>query len=516
VNHEEKDLLIDKLTKEIGLLELQYKDVLFQLTQLRKIVYGSKRERFKNIANPKQSNLFESQGEDNLKEESDSFTATQVMKKPAATKSRKGVKRNKFPENLRRVEQVINPEGLNLDEYIKIGEDITEILVVEEARIYVQKIIRPKFKLKSNGLDTRIVQAPIPVRILPKGMVDESVMAHIINQKIQFHLPLYRQSKQFRQMGLDFIRKTNIESWYGAAVCTLIPLYHLLIEDVMKQVYLQVDESSIKVLTKNKPGSAHRGQMWVAHAPIPKAVLYHYDPNRSEKAGANFLANFQGEYIQSDGYVVYENIARKNNLELIFCQAHSRRKFYQAKEAKSHVDLCNYYIEKIQQLYAIERRAREEGLNHEKRLELRKRESVPILEQLKKWLTKHKDNLDILPTDRLYKAINYTYKRWNGLSKYCEDGRLEIDNNLVENTIRPLALGRKNYLFAGSDQGAINLAICYSLVNTCLKNNIHPEKYLTWVLKKIANNKVNPQAVEWLPHRLNAEIRGMLSLGNGV
>ena len=145
------------------------------------------------------------------------------------------------------------------------------------------------------------------------------------------------------------------------------------------------------------------------------------------------------------------------------------------KLLKQNLMLIYVIITLNQELYAIEREARKQGLNHKERLALRKKESIPILEELKEWLAKQKENLDILPSDRLYTAIGYAYKRWEGLGKYCEDGRLEIDNNLVENTIRPLALGRKNYLFAGSDQGAMNLAICYSLVNTCQKNNIHPE-----------------------------------------
>jgi len=408
VSHEEKDQLIETLVKQNETLlkqnealQLQLKELQFQLAQLRKIIFGSKRERFENVVIPNQTNLFNSQNDQHLTEDQDTATATEVSVKPRISKSRKGVKRNKFPEQLRRVEEIIIPQDIDLENYIEIGKDITEILVVQEAKVYVRKIIRPKLKLKNKELDATIIQSPIPPRILPKGMVDESVMAHIINQKIQFHLPLYRQSKQFKQMGLGFIRKTNIESWYGAGVCALVPLYHLLVEEVMHQLYLQVDESGIKVLSKNKPGSTHRGQMWVAHAPVSKAVLFHYDPSRSEQAGAKFLAGFQGVYIQSDGYQVYENIARKKELKLIFCHAHSRRKFYEAAETKSHVDLCNFYIENIQQLYAIERKAREKGLNHEERLELRKKESIPILKELKKWLAKQKDNLDILPSDRL-------------------------------------------------------------------------------------------------------------------
>ncbi len=252
--------------------------------------------------------------------------------------------------------------------------------------------------------------------------------------------------------------------------------------------------------------------MWVAHSPSFKAVLFHYDSSRSQTSADQFLASFKGGYLQCDGYAVYDNVATDKQIHQVFCAAHSRRKFIEALDKKEHPKLCKQALWFYQQLYDLERQFREKKLTYEQRQKQRTQLALPILEKFKKWLDEQSDNMEILPNDRLAKAIAYTRKRWTGLITYCYNGELEIDNNLVENTIRPLALGRKNYLFAGSEHGAYQLAIGYSFVNTCLKNNINPEKYLTCVLKKIANNKVDDSAISWLPHKLHKDIAEKLKI----
>lgn len=491
----EKDILLHQKDLRIAKQQKQIDELSFQVKQFQKLIFGSKRERTVLNRNPAQGHLFE-----NTLKEAVLTASETTFDRPIIKKSRKGVKRNKFPANLERTEQVIYPEGYEAESVEVIGEDVTEILMLKEVNLAVKIIRRPICKSKE-----QIIQAPIPARIIQKGMVDESVIAHIINEKVQHHTPLYRQTKKFKQQGLSFVKKSNIENWFKKGVDALVPLYNLHEEQIMKQDYLQVDESSIKVLSKNKPGSTHRGQMWVANAPDSKAVLFKYDPSRSMEAGSIFLDLFSGSYLQSDGYSAYEKIAKLKQAELIYCAAHARRKFKEALDKKEHPKLCEQGLLFYQELYALERSFKQDNLDHDQRLKHRKQLAVPIFEKFKAWLEKQMNNQEILPDDRLGKAITYTYKRWDGLKKYCEDGRLEIDNNLVENTIRPLALGRKNYLFAGSDYGAQNLAICYSLVNTCLKNNINPSKYLCWVLKKIAANKVNYEAVKWLPQNLSKD-----------
>jgi len=504
VTSAEKDILLIEKDKLIAEQQKQIDELKFQLEQLRKLVFGSKRERVILNENPNQGNLFGDPTADSA--QSEASAPAKVVKK--AKSSRKGIRRNAFPSQLPRNEQYIYPDGYDEQNDQIIGEDVTEILNYIEASLSVKRIIRPICKSK----EEKISQAPIPPRIIPKGMVDESVIAHLINEKIQHHTPLYRQAKKLKQHGLSFVKKSNIESWFGKGIDALVPLYNLHTNEVLRQDYLQVDETGIKVLQKNKIGSAHRGQMWVANDPLNKAVLFSYNPSRSNEAGSSFLRDFAGSYLQSDGYSVYENIAKQKQLKLIYCAAHARRKFKEALEKKEHPKLCEQGLSFYQKLYALERSFRESKLSYEERKIKRQEHSIPILEEFKDWLDTQTNNPEILPNDRLGKAISYTYKRWGGLIEYCNDGRLEIDNNLVENTIRPLALGRKNYLFAGSDYGAQNLAIGYSLVNTCIKNNINPAKYLCWVLKKIAANKVDNKAITWLPQNLNEENYQLLKI----
>lgn len=501
--NEEQQKQIAEQQKQIAEQSRLIEELRFQLDQFRKLVYGAKRERYVSQYNPTQGELFNDEAETTIEVE----TVEQVKVKPDSAvkskKKKKRVKRNKFPSHLEREVEEIYPEGLDVQTAKVIGKDVSEILVCQQGMFKVKQTVRYRCKVEDDQGQVSIKQAPVEPRIIPKGMVDESVLAHLINEKIQHHTPLYRQTKKFRQMGLDFIRNTTLDGWYNKGLDALVPLYHLHVDDVMNQDYLQVDESTIKVIKNNKVGSTHRGYMWVAYSPLSKAVLFHYDNSRSQISADQFLATFKGNYLQCDGYAVYDKVVADKQVEQVFCAAHSRRKFKEALDKKEHPKLCEQALWFYQQLYDIEKQFREKKLTYEQRQEQRIEKSLPILRQFKKWLDEQCENTEILPNDRLGKAIAYTRKRWPGLSAYCHNGILEIDNNLVENTIRPLALGRKNYLFAGSEHGAYQLAIGYSFVNTCLKNNINPEKYLTWVLKKIANNKVNQNAISWLPHNLD-------------
>ena len=277
----------------------------------------------------------------------------------------------------------------------------------------------------------------------------------------------------------------------------------MMIEDILSQGYVQGDETRIPVLAKNKVGAAHRGQMWAFHAPTIRAVAFNYEPSRSTESANVILDRFSG-ILQTDGYSVYETIGKRKDIELIYCMAHARRKFYDARE--SCPALANHFLEKIQQLYQIERKARDQQMSEEQRLQLRQDKSVPILKQLGTWLQEQYGDKTLLPKSLIRKAIEYTLHRWKGLSAYAHNGRLEIDNNLVENTIRPIALGRKNYMFAGSHEAAQNLAVLYSVIGTCEKHNINAYKYLHWVLKKVAANKITPKAIDWLPHRIDPKL----------
>ncbi len=466
--------------------------------QLKKMIFAAKRERFISNQNPMQSSLFDL---DQSSEQNEEVVEEKIVKKKKKA-PRKKVQRNRFPESMERKTTTIQPPNVEVEQLTEIGKEVTELLAYRPASLYVKQIIRPRY-VDGTDQDKGVFQAAIPPRIVAKGMVDESLLAEIVSEKIQFHTPVHRFSKKLKQAGVDFISENNLYNWFHTAAACLVPIYDLLIADILGQDYIQGDETRMQVLKKNKPGSSHRGQMWAFMSPTLKAVAFNYEPTRSGKSANVILDNFAG-ILQVDGYSVYETIGKRKDISLTYCMAHSRRKFYDAKD--NAPDIANYVLAKIQLLYALEEHCRKENFNFKQRYYIRQEKAIPILKELEKYLLKKTADRTILPKSLIRKAIDYALPRWKGLSAYAHNGELEIDNNLVENTIRPIALGRKNYMFAGSDEGAQHLALLYSIVGTCLKNNINVYSYLHWILKKVAAYKITPEAVDWLPHRIKPEI----------
>ena len=333
--------------------------------------------------------------------------------------------------------------------------------------------------------------------------MDESLIADLITEKIMYHTPLHRYRKKLVQAGVSCISEQNLANWFASGAEGLIPLYHLFKDELLALSYLQGDETYFPVLCKNKPGATHRGYLWVLHSPEQKAVLFQYDPARSKGAAKNLLVNYTG-ILQTDGYQPYESLQQTIGYELVHCMAHGRRKFMEALE--SDPQRATYFLERVGKLYAIEEQARKRKLDHEDRLALRQKESIPMLDELGEWLKKEYLSGKLLPSSPIANAVTYNLQRWKRLSAYAKDGQLEIDNNLIENRIRPVALGRKNYLFAGSHDAAQNLACLYSIVGTAEKHGLNVQQYLTWLLQKVASNKVTSEALNWLPHHLDKEL----------
>jgi transposase len=247
-------------------------------------------------------------------------------------------------------------------------------------------------------------------------------------------------------------------------------------------------------LDKLKKGTSHRGYYWVYHDPGSGLVLYEYNESRSQKAPTELLKDYAG-YLQTDGYAVYDALPN-DKIVLTGCMAHARRKFYEAKD--NNEEKAVFMLDKIQLLYQVEAMAREQKLSHEQRLQLRLKLSSPVLDEMKLWM---KDNImNVTPKSPIGKAIEYTLTRWDKLCRYTEDGILEIDNNLVENAIRPIALGRKNYLFAGSHEAAKRAGIIYSFITCCKKNGYDPYKWLEETLTVLSDTKKS-QLYKLLPFK---------------
>jgi len=276
----------------------------------------------------------------------------------------------------------------------------------------------------------------------------------------------------------------------------LEPLYEVLKKKILSSDYLQADETPIKVLDKDKKGTTHRGYHWVYHAPIEQLVLFDYREGRGREGPNEILENFRG-HLQTDGYAVYEDYGRKSGVILLHCMAHARRKFDEAKD--NDLARAEYALTNIQKLYAIERQARDNNLTPEQRYALRQEKSLPVLTELKSWMLENYKS--VLPKSTIGQALHYSLERFDKLMIYATDGKLEVDNNLVENAIRPVAIGRKNYLFAGSHNGARRAAMLYSLLGTCKINNVNPFEWLRLTLDKIPVYPVN-RLHELLPNKM--------------
>jgi hypothetical protein len=344
----------------------------------------------------------------------------------------------------------------------------------------VTKYVRPKYVLAA---DQGIVIGEMPSLPLPKSNAGASLLTHIIISKFVDHLPFYRQVQQFKRQDVT-IAESTINGWFNGVGDLLEPLYEKLKAQVLQCDYLQTDETPIQVQDPTKPGKTHRGYYWVYHSPMGKLVCFDYQKSRSRAGPTAFLKDFKG-MVQVDGYKAYDIFDDTPQTRLLGCMAHARRKFEQSLKNKK--ELAEYALEKIKLLYLIERQV--DGMNYAQRKELREKESLPILKGLREWMEeKYKE---VFPKSAIGQALGYSLNSWERLIRYLEDGRYEIDNNWVENAIRPVAIGRKNYLFAGSHEGARRAAIIYSLLNTCKKNNINPATWLQDVLNRITDYPIN-------------------------
>ena len=398
-------------------------------------------------------------------------------KKPGADK--KQPVRLELPAHLRREEKVIEPET-DLTGAKEIGEVVTEVLEYTPGELYVKRYIRHKYVLPA---DQGIVIGELPTMPLPKANAGAGLLSHIIISKFVDHLPFYRQVQQFKRQGVT-IAESTISGWFNGVGDLLEPLYEKLKERIRQCDYLQADETPIHVKDPLKPGTTHNGYYWVYHSPIEKLVCFDYQKGRSRAGPTAFLNDFKG-VIQVDGYKGYDIFDDTAKTRLLGCMAHARRKFEQALNNKK--ELVEYALEKFKKLYMIERQAAD--MTYAQRKELREEQSVPVLNELRNWL--EETYKEALPKSKFSLALGYSLHSWERLTRYLEDGRYEIDNNWVENAIRPVALGRKNYLFAGSHDAARRAAIIYSLLNTCKKNNIEPRQWLQDVLNRITDYPVN-------------------------
>ena len=403
--------------------------------------------------------------------------------------TRKKPVRKPLPKDLPR-EQVIHDIEDKLchccgGELHKMGEDKSEKLEFIPAQIKVIEHIRPKYACRhcdKSSTHTPIKQASMPAMPINKGMATSSLLSQLITSKYQYGLPLYRQEAMFKQYGIELSRQT-MSSWIDKSATLFVPLVERLKAELLKQPTLFADETPLKVVKSDKVNS----YMWVycsgrdspdPNNPIPNIVLYDFHNSRAAACVVNYLDGYQG-YLHVDGYKAYE----KTQATLTGCWAHARRKFIDAKklQGKNKTGKADVVLSLIQKLYAVESRVKEKSADD--KYTTRQQVSVPILDKLKAWLEQNQPNL--VGNTKLIEAANYLANQWHKLIRYVDDGRLSIDNNRAERAVKPFVIGRKNWLFSQTANGAHASATLYSIVETAKVNGLVPFDYIMACLNEL-------------------------------
>ena len=406
-----------------------------------------------------------------------------------ATGERKPPQRNRgaLPAHLPRSEIVIDVEDKRCPccggAMHVIGEDVAEMLDVVPALYCVKVIRRPRYGCR--GCEGAVVQAPAPERPLTGGIATEALLAQVLVAKYSDHLPLYRQAQIFARNGIDLDRST-LANWVGRACWWLRPLAELLLGTILSSPKILADDTPVPVLDPGR-GRTKTGRLWSYarddrpwQGPLPPAVAYVYSENRQGVHPRSHLAEFTG-VLQVDGYTGFNRVG---SVELAFCWAHVRRKFFDFHHATGS-PIAAEALRRIAELYQIEARLR--GCPPDQRARIRQADSRPLVEAMKTWL--EQELARISAKSSLAEAIRYALRHWKGLGLFLDDGRVEIDSNTVERTIRPIKLGAKNHLFAGSDGGAESWAVLASLIQTAKLNDVEPFAYLRDVLERIVSGQ---------------------------
>lgn len=394
-------------------------------------------------------------------------------------KAKKHPGRTPLPSSLRREEIIIEPDE-DVTGCTRLEDEVTEVLEVKAAEFYVKRYVRRKYVRKA---EEGIAIGKLPVRAIEKGIPGASVLAMLVIGKFVDHLPIYRQIPIFKRSGISLHYNTVLD-WTNQSLEVLTPLYELLKRKILSCIYLQADETGIKVLDSEKNGSSHQGYLWVYRDVEHNLVLFEYQRGRNKAGPATMLKDFKG-YLQTDGYAVYDQFNAREGITTLCCMAHARRYFVEA--ASNDKNRSGYALKAFQDIYEQERQMKD--LASEERQKLRQEVIAPKMEVLREWMLKEYQY--VTPGSPIGKALAYSLKRWKELTVFTTDGRLEIDNNKIENEIRPVALGRKNFLFAGSHDSAQRIAMIYSLLASCKINSVDPLQWLTRVLEELPNRSVN-------------------------
>ena len=392
---------------------------------------------------------------------------------------------------------VMMPEGVAADECDIIGKDVSRILHREPAKVWVEIIERPLLRMKADkdSANPRIYQAKAPHAVIGGNHVGADMLAQIVIDKYRYHLPEYRQVKQYADLGLKLPTST-LNGWVHAVASRLEPVYEALRDDVRNSDYLQIDEVPWRIA--DSPGKSRKGYAWqfLVNRPQSHGLYFLYmNGSRAGTVPRAELRDFRGA-IQTDGYGVYDYFELLDNVTLLGCMAHVRRKFTDAQA--SHPELAVQAVKWLDLLYDIEANLKAKGATYEEIAAERQAKALPIMDAIEKWM--ESEHTKCNPSDPMGKALDYAYKLWPRLRRYALDSRYHIDNNSVERNQRPSVMGRKNYLFSKSDSGAVDNAIFYSLIESCEIASVNPLQWLTHVLQSLHVDTTAEQITQMLPY----------------
>ena len=492
------------LSAQKAALEEKNEEQRLRILYLERQIFGRRSEKTLPKVNEAQYSLMDALfGEETLEAEQGVRTIVEEIEREGVARRAKAASEKKtttrkadyqLPAELERRTTVIEPELEDAGEYEKIGTDITERLMMEPSRFYVERIERPIYKRKANQPSdgrTEIQQAPLPPNAVA-GKVGNSVLSSIVVNKYCHHIPEYRQAKIFRESKVD-LPTTTINRLIHKLADVLHPLYLYIVDETLKHDYIQIDETTVKI--NDRKGKTRKGYIWAVRAVYGRMQFFYYrEGSRSAGVCNLLLKDYEGTF-QSDGYAVYSQYEEKKGVIPLGCMAHVRRKFETAYASGS--ESAKKALDYIAALYTLEANLKAAGADFETRKRERMEKAWPILEAMEKWM--EMEWTRCTPKSDMGKAISYAHGMWIRIGRYCLDGRFEIDNNAIERAIRPVTLGRKNYLFCGNDECAEDTALYYTLVGCCNEAGVDPLAWFNHVLQKIRPDMTEKELHDLLP-----------------
>jgi len=494
-------------SEQIKNLQERIRELTAQVAWLNRQLFGRKSEKLR-VYDPNMPDLFADEFS-GLRQQAEEKRdeAVEKIEKESVEDVKRNRQNRKMIEDLPVLEtDTIEPKGVDLSLYRRIGEEITKVVKHKPGMLYVKVIIRPKYALKDSTLlppagQKGVEIAPMPLMPVDKCIADTSLLAEILLQKYEYHVPFYRQIQQYRHLGMKGLTESTLDGWFKKTVELLKPLYEELKREVFSCDYVQVDETTVPVINREKH-KAGKEYLWMVRSVMERLVIFHYDGGSRAGAVIESLANqynFKG-YLQCDGFAGYETAFKANpDVRLLNCLVHIRRHFEQALDENR--EMAQHALTQIQHIYKIERQCDEAGLSYDERRQKRQELARPIMEAMKVWM--ETEGIKYSPGSLTGKAITYAYTKWDNIIRCLDDGRLYWDDNLAENVQRPITLSRKNFLFCGNHEAAVNMSVICSLLATCKAHEVNPRVYLNDVIAQMPYHKkaTQEELLNLLPHK---------------